>query len=92
MIIEDQLGWRRPDSGVETFEEFDELPAAVAVSDDRMDLPGKQVEFRPTGSTACHDVCTRNEKLNTRLGRQMGAVVAMAWIPAFRRRKRSPLA
>lgn len=45
MIIEDQLdrGTGRI-SGVETLEEFDELPAAVAVSDERMDLPGKQVD------------------------------------------------
>ena len=44
MIIEDQLdrGAGRI-SGVETFEEFNELPAAVTVSDERMDLPGKQV-------------------------------------------------
>src|SRR5260370_11951260 len=45
MIIEDQLdrGAGRI-SGVETLEEFDELPAAVAVSDERMVLPGKQVD------------------------------------------------
>ena len=45
MIIEDQLdrGAGRI-SGVETLEEFDELPAAVAVSDERMDLPDKQVD------------------------------------------------
>ena len=45
MIIEDQLdrGAGRI-SGVETLEEFNELPAAVAVSDERMDLPGKQVD------------------------------------------------
>src|SRR3979490_121600 len=45
MIIEDQLdrGTGRI-SGVETLEEFDELPAAVAVPDERMDLPGKQVD------------------------------------------------
>src|SRR5258705_10538703 len=45
MIIEDQLdrGAGRI-SGVETLEEFDELPAAVAVSDERMDLSGKQVD------------------------------------------------
>ena len=43
MIIEDQLdrGAGRI-SGVETLEEFDELPAAVAVSDERMDLPGSR--------------------------------------------------
>ena len=40
MIIEDQLD-RGADriSGVETLEEFDELSAAVAVSDERMDFP-----------------------------------------------------
>src|ERR1700760_801605 len=45
MIIENQLdrGAGRI-SGVETLEEFDELPAAVAVSDERMDLAGKQVD------------------------------------------------
>ena len=44
MIIEDQLdrGAGRI-SGVETLEEFDELPAAVAVSDERMDLPGQPI-------------------------------------------------
>ena len=52
MIIEDQLdrGAGRI-SGVETLEEFDELPAAVAVSDERMDLPGKQVD---SGQQAQH--------------------------------------
>jgi hypothetical protein len=45
MIIEDQLdrGAGRI-SGVEKLEEIDELSAAVAVSDERMDLPGKQVD------------------------------------------------
>ena len=81
MIIEDQLdrGAGRI-SGVETLEEFDELPAAVAVSDERMNLPGKQVEeFRPTGS-ACHDVCTRNPAPRSAwtpgLGGKSGAVVS----------------
>ncbi len=45
MIIENQLdcGAGRI-SGVEKLEEVDELPAAVAVSDERMDLAGKQVD------------------------------------------------
>ena len=45
MIIEDQLdrGAARI-SGIEKSEEFYELAAAVAVSDDCMDLPGKQVD------------------------------------------------
>src|SRR5437879_13884044 len=44
MIIEDQLdrGTGRI-SGVETLEDFDEVPAAVAVSDKRMGLTGQQV-------------------------------------------------
>src|SRR3979490_1144317 len=44
IIIEDQLdrGAGRI-SGVETLEEFDELSAAVAVSDERKNFPGKQV-------------------------------------------------
>src|ERR1700680_3967874 len=43
MIIEDQLdrGAGRI-SGVETLEEFDELSAAVAVSDERMNLPDRK--------------------------------------------------
>ena len=45
MIVEDQLdrGAGRI-SGVEKLEEVDELSATVAVSDERMDLPGKQVD------------------------------------------------
>src|SRR5260370_19314979 len=45
MIIEDQLDRGAGGiSGVETLEEVDELSATVAVSDERMDLPGKQVD------------------------------------------------
>ena len=66
MIIEDQLdrGAGRI-GGVETLEEFNELPAAVAVSDARTGLAGKQVNVRPTGS-ACHGVCTRNPARRSR--------------------------
>src|SRR5229473_2196648 len=68
MIIEDQLdrGAGRI-SGVETLEEFDELPAAVAVSDERMDLPGKQVDSGQQAQRAMTFVF----------------VVAMAWTPGF---------
>src|SRR5260370_17016775 len=54
MIIEDQLdrGAGRI-SGVETLEEFDELPAAVAIFDQRMDLAGKQVD---SGQPAHHPI------------------------------------
>src|SRR5258706_15730876 len=53
MIIEDQLdrGAGRI-SGVEKLEEVDELSAAVAVSDERMDLPGKQVDSGQQASRA----------------------------------------
>jgi hypothetical protein len=44
MIVEDQLdrGARRI-GGIEQLEEFDELAAAAAVSDERMDLAGQQI-------------------------------------------------
>ncbi|MCS3764836.1 hypothetical protein GGE24_005470 [Bradyrhizobium centrosematis] len=44
MIIEDQLD-RGPGriGGIEELEEFYELSAAVAVFDERVDLPGEQV-------------------------------------------------
>ena len=45
MIVEDQLdrGAGRV-GGVEKLEEFDELAAAVAVSDEGMDLSGEQID------------------------------------------------
>src|SRR5438445_476265 len=92
MIIEDQLdrGTGRI-SGVETLEEFDELPAAVAVSDKRMDLPGKQVDSSQQAQRAMTFVLVRWR------GRRAWAanrVPSLRWpgFPAFRRRKRSPLA
>jgi hypothetical protein len=62
MIVEDQLdrGASRI-GGIEKLEEFDELSAAVAVSDEGMDLPGEQINpGQQTG--ACHGVCTRRFK------------------------------
>ena len=87
MIIEDQLdrGAGRI-SGVETLEEFDELPAAVAVSDERMDLPGKQVDSGQQAQRAMTFVLVipRQGRVDAGLGRgKSGAVVAMAWIPGF---------
>ena len=44
MIVEDQLdrGAGRI-GGIEKLEEFDELAAAVAISDERVDLAGEQI-------------------------------------------------
>src|ERR1700744_6744486 len=75
MIIEDQLdrgaGWI---SGVETLEEFDELPAAVAVSNERMDLPGKQVDSGQQAQRAMTFVLVipREGRVDAGLGRQIG--------------------
>src|SRR5882757_9441620 len=86
MIIEDQLdrGTGRI-SGVETLEEFDELPAAVAVPDERMDLPGKQVDSSQQAQRAMTFVLVIPCKVawTPGLGGKSGAVVAMAWIPGF---------
>jgi hypothetical protein len=44
MIVEDQLDRSAGRiSGIEKPEEFDELSAAVAISDEGMDLPGEQI-------------------------------------------------
>ena len=49
MIVEDQLdrGAGRI-GGIEKLEELDELSAAVAVSNQGMDLAGEQIESPPT--------------------------------------------
>jgi hypothetical protein len=48
MIVENQLdrraGWI---GGIKKLEEFDELPAAVAISDESMNLPGEQIDPVP---------------------------------------------
>src|ERR1700704_6478497 len=75
MIIEDQLdrGAGRI-SGVETLEEFDELSAAVAVSDERMDLPGKQVDSGQQAKRAMTFVLVipREGRVDAGLGRHIG--------------------
>ena len=75
MIIEDQLdrGAGRI-SGVETLEEFDELSAAVAVSDERMNLPGKQVDSGQQAKRAMTFVLVipREGRVDAGLGRQIG--------------------
>jgi hypothetical protein len=87
MIIEDQLdrGAGRI-SGVEKLEEIDELSAAVAVSDERMDLPGKQVDSGQQANRAMAFVLVIpcKGRVEAGFGRQKwGAVVARAWIPGF---------
>src|SRR3981081_2010271 len=75
MIIEDQVdpGAGRI-SGVESLEEFDELSAAVAVSDERMDLPGKQVDSGQQAKRAMTFVLVipREGRVDAGLGRQIG--------------------
>src|SRR5437899_12508037 len=75
MIIEDQLdrGTGRI-SGVETLEEFDELPAVVAVSDKRMDLPGKQDESSQQAERTMAFILMipRTGGVDAGLGRQIG--------------------
>src|SRR3982075_384976 len=75
MIIEDQLdrGAGRI-SSVETLEEFDELSAAVAVSDERMNLPGKQVDSGQQAKRALTFVLVipREGRVDAGLGRQIG--------------------
>src|ERR1700694_4654348 len=75
MIVEDQLDRGAGGiSGVETLEEFDELPAAVAVSDERMDLPGKQVDSGQQAQRAMTFVLVipSGGRVDTGLGRQIG--------------------
>src|SRR5712691_11157458 len=75
MIVEDQLdrGAGRI-SGVEKLEEFDELPAAVAVSDERMDLAGKQVDSSQQAQRAMAFVLVipRKGGMDAGHGRQIG--------------------
>src|SRR4030088_3131376 len=74
MIIEDQLdrGGGRI-SGVETLEEFDELSAGVAVSDERMALPGKQADSgqQPKRAITFLLVILRQGRVDAELGRQI---------------------
>ena len=75
MIVEDQLDRGAGGiSGVETLEEFDELPAAVAVSDERMDLPGKQVDSGQQAQRAMTFVLVvpREGRVDAGFGRQIG--------------------
>ena len=75
MIVEDQLDRRAGRIGrVEKLEEFDELAAAVAVSDERMDLAGKQVDSGQQAQRAMTFVLVipREGRVDAGLGRQIG--------------------
>src|SRR4030095_8727781 len=74
MIVEDQLdrGAGRI-GGIEKLEEFDELSAAVAVSDEGMDLAGEQINPGQQAERAMAFVLmiTREGRVDARLGRQI---------------------
>src|SRR6201987_441847 len=74
MIVEDQLyrGAGRI-SGIEKLEELNKFPAAVAVSDQGMHLPGEQVDPRQQAERAVALVLmiSREGRVNTGLGRQI---------------------
>ena len=84
MIVEDQLdrGAGRI-GGIEKLEEFDELAAAVALPDERVDLAGEQIDPGQQAERAMAFVLmipreARMAACGT--GGKSGAVVAMAWI------------
>ncbi len=99
MIVEIQLdrGAGRIGS-VEKLEEFDELSAAVAVSDQGMDLAAEQINPGQQAERAMAFVLmiTREGRVHPGCGGKSGAVVAIAWIPGFSsqemRIRRRPLA
>ena len=71
--------------GIEKLEEFDELSAAMAVSDESVDLASEQINPSQQAERtmafvlmiASQVACTPGT------GSKSGAVVAMAWIPGF---------
>ena len=74
MIVEDQLdrGAGRI-GGIEKLEEFDELAAAVAISDERVDLAGEQINPGQQAERAMTFVLmiAREGRVDARLGRQI---------------------
>ena len=86
VIIEDQFdrGACRI-GGVEKLEEFDELAAAMAVSDESVDLSGEQINSGQQAERAMTFVLmiSREGRMDVGAGGKSGAVVAMAWIPGF---------
>jgi hypothetical protein len=86
MIVEDQLDRRPGRIGVvEKLEEFDEFAAAMAILDQRMDLPGDEVDARQQGYGAMAFIfmLTGEVACTPGSGGRSGAVVAIAWIPGF---------
>ena len=86
MIVEDQLdrGASRI-GGIEKLEELDELSAAVAISDQGMNLPSEKINSgqQAERALALVLVIAREGRVGARHGWQSGAVVAIAWIPGF---------
>ena len=86
MIVEDQVdrrvGWV---GGIEDLQELDELAAAVTVLDQGVNLAGHQIEASQQGhcAVALVFVVAGKGRVHAGLGRQIGAVVAIAWIPGF---------
>jgi hypothetical protein len=75
MVVEDQLdrGAGRI-SGIDKLEEFDELSAAVAISNQSVDLPGEQINpgQQSEGAMAFVLMITRERRVDARLGWQIG--------------------
>src|ERR1700720_3063929 len=86
VVVENQLD-RSVDriGGIKKLEEFNELSAAVAVSDEGMDLAGEQINPGQQAQRALPFVLmiTHKGRVDAGLGGKSGAVVAMAWIPGF---------
>jgi len=74
-----------------TFEELDEFPTAVTILDQGMDLAIEQIDASQQADRAMAFVLvvTREGREHPGLGRQVGDVVAMAWMPASHRKRRS---
>src|ERR1035441_6366226 len=74
MIVEDQLdrGASRI-GGIEKLEEFDELSAAMAVSDESMDFSGEQIDpgQQTERAMAFVLIITREARIDARFGRQI---------------------
>jgi hypothetical protein len=96
MIVENQFdrGAGRI-GGIEKLEEFDELPAAVAISDEGMDLPGEQIDPGQQAECAMALVLmiTREGGVEARAPAANRAR-SLRWpgFPVFRHRTRSLLA
>src|SRR5947208_7837746 len=74
MIVENQLDCGAGRIGdIKKLEEFDELSAAVAVSDEGMNLPGEQINSGQQAERAMALVLmiTREGRVDARLGRQI---------------------